>query len=65
MPDWNLAQGGTMQMAGLWHRPWYFARGGEGISEAYIRETETVRKIVGELRELDFTAGELGARVVL
>ncbi|MEM7208716.1 MAG: sarcosine oxidase subunit alpha family protein [Pseudomonadota bacterium] len=47
MHDWNLAHGGTMQMAGLWHRPWYFAREGEGITEAYIRETETVRKTVG------------------
>ncbi len=47
MHDWNLANGGTMTMAGLWHRPWYFARSREGITEAYIRETETVRKSVG------------------
>ena len=47
MHDWNLAQGGRMQMAGLWHRPWYFARAREGITEAYIRETDTVRKTVG------------------
>ena len=47
MHDWNLANGGTMTMAGLWHRPWYFARAGEGISEAYVRETETTRAAVG------------------
>ena len=47
MHDWNLQHGGTMTEAGLWQRPWYFARTGEGITEAYIRETETVRKTVG------------------
>ncbi|MCP4430637.1 MAG: sarcosine oxidase subunit alpha family protein [Gammaproteobacteria bacterium] len=47
MHDWNLEHGATMTMAGLWHRPWYFARSGEGITEAYIRETETVRRTVG------------------
>ncbi|MEM7172084.1 MAG: sarcosine oxidase subunit alpha family protein [Pseudomonadota bacterium] len=47
MHDWNLAQGGTMTMAGLWHRPWYFARKGETIKEAYEREAETVRTAVG------------------
>ncbi len=47
MHDWNLQVGGTMMEAGLWQRPWYFARAGETITEAYIRETETVRKTVG------------------
>lgn len=47
MHDWNLAHGATMTMAGLWHRPWYFALEGEGISEAYVRETATVRETVG------------------
>jgi len=47
MHDWNLEHGATMTMAGLWHRPWYFARKGEGISEAYVRESETVRRSVG------------------
>ncbi len=47
MHVWNLDHGGTMTMAGLWHRPWYFARKGEGISEAYVRETETTRRTVG------------------
>ena len=32
-----------MTEAGLWHRPWYFARDGEGIDEAYVREAATVR----------------------
>ena len=47
MHDWNLANGATMTEAGLWHRPWYFAREGEGITEAYIRETTTTRETVG------------------
>ena len=47
MHDWNIAHGATMTEAGLWQRPWYFAREGEGISEAYVRETITVRETVG------------------
>ncbi|MXZ81786.1 MAG: sarcosine oxidase subunit alpha family protein [Gammaproteobacteria bacterium] len=47
MHDWNLDHGATMTMAGLWHRPWYFALEGEGISEAYVRETATVRESIG------------------
>ena len=47
MHDWNLGQGATMTMAGLWHRPWYFAREGESISQAYVREMETTRRSVG------------------
>ncbi len=45
--DWNLKQGATMTMAGLWHRPWYFARPGEGIEEAYVREMTITRQSVG------------------
>lgn len=45
--DWNLRQGATMTEAGLWQRTWYFARDGETISEAYIREAATVRETVG------------------
>ena len=44
---WSLAKGGTMTEAGLWQRPWYFARDGETIKEAYIREAATVRASVG------------------
>lgn len=45
--DWNLRHGATMTDAGLWHRPWYFARAGETITEAYIREAATVRDTIG------------------
>ncbi len=45
--DWNLNHGATMTEAGLWRRPWYFARDGETIKEAYERETATVRSSVG------------------
>ena len=44
---WNLAHGATMTMAGLWHRPWYFAREGETLANAYEREAATVRRTVG------------------
>ncbi len=47
MHDWNLAHGGTLTDAGLWRRPWYFARAGETIKEAYVREAATVRSAVG------------------
>ena len=46
MHQWNLDHGGTMTEAGLWHRPWYFARAGESLSDAYIRETTTARNCV-------------------
>jgi len=45
--EWNLAHGAVMTEAGLWQRPWYFPREGEGLNEAYVRETETVRATVG------------------
>jgi len=47
MHEWNLQQSAAMTLAGLWHRPWFFARAGETISEAYVRETETTRESVG------------------
>lgn len=47
MHAWNLNKGATMTDAGLWHRPWYFARSGETINDAYIREATTVRDTVG------------------
>lgn len=46
MHNWNLVNGATMTEAGLWQRPWYFARGVETISSAYIREATTARKSV-------------------
>lgn len=45
--SWNEARGAVMTMAGLWHRPWYYAREGESISDAYRREAKTVRECVG------------------
>lgn len=47
MHDWNLARGAVMTEAGLWQRPWYFPRQDEGLSQAYVREAETVRRSVG------------------
>ncbi|MCF6433356.1 sarcosine oxidase subunit alpha family protein [Leisingera sp. MMG026] len=45
--DWNLRHGATMTDAGLWHRPWYFAKAGETIAGAYVREAATVRATLG------------------
>ena len=45
--EWNLDHAGTMTEAGLWQRPWYFAREGETLADAYVREAETTRKTVG------------------
>ena len=36
-----------MTDAGLWHRAWYYPQKGEGINEAYIRETARTRQTVG------------------
>jgi heterotetrameric sarcosine oxidase alpha subunit len=47
MHDWNLNQGCTMTDVGLWRRPWYMSRNSETIKEAYVREAETVRRLVG------------------
>ena len=58
--DWNLQEGAEMTDAGLWHRPWYFARPGETITEAYMREATTVRETVGDLRR-QFAGQDRGA----
>lgn len=47
MHDWNLEHGAAMTEAGLWQRPWYFPQHDEGLNEAYVREAETVRRMVG------------------
>lgn len=47
MHQWNLDNHATMTMAGLWHRPWYFAQRGETLAQAYRREAATVRRTVG------------------
>lgn len=45
--DWNLNHGASMTEAGLWQRPWYFARPGESMADAYIREATTTRSTLG------------------
>ena len=47
MHQWNLDHGAIMIDVGLYQRPWYFPKNNETLSEAYIRETTTVRKSVG------------------
>ena len=47
MDAWNLSHNATMTDAGLWRRPWYYARSDESIKEAYIREATTTRNAVG------------------
>jgi sarcosine oxidase subunit alpha len=47
LDEWNLNHDATMTDAGLWQRPWYYARNGETITEAYIREATTTRNSVG------------------
>lgn len=45
--DWHLREGAAMTEAGLWLRPQYYPRAGEGLREAYIREAAHVREHVG------------------
>ena len=45
--QWNLDHGAKMIETGLYQRPWYYPLAKETISEAYIREADTVRKKVG------------------
>ena len=47
MHDNHIAAGAPMTDAGLWHRAWYYPQAGEGINEAYIRETARTRQTVG------------------
>ncbi len=47
MHQWNLNHRATMTMAGLWHRPWYFAQPAESLAQAYVREATSVRNAVG------------------
>ena len=44
---WNLDHGAVMIETGLYQRPWYYPKANETLSEAYIREADTVRKTVG------------------
>ncbi len=45
--DWHLANGAVMVEAGLWLRPRYYPKPGEGIFEAQNREAKHVRERVG------------------
>ena len=47
MHEWHAKHGAAFVEAGLWLRPWYYPRAGEGIDEAYRRESDQVRKSVG------------------
>ena len=47
MHQWNIDHGAKMIDVGLYQRPWYFPKSNETLSDSYIRETTTVRKIVG------------------
>ena len=45
--QWNLSNGAKMIETGLYQRPWYYPKSNETLSQAYIREADTVRKTVG------------------
>ena len=47
MDSLHRNQGAPMTDAGLWHRAWYYPKGDETITEAYIRETARTRQTVG------------------
>lgn len=47
MHSWHTAAGAAFVPAGLWLRPQYYQRPGEGMWDAIYRETVAVRKSVG------------------
>ena len=47
MHDWHIEHGATMYSAGLWYRPMIYAKPGETIEQAYVREARTVREAAG------------------
>ncbi len=47
MHDWHIANGATMMPAGLWFRPQIYARPGENVEQAYVRETRATRESAG------------------
>lgn len=47
MDSWHEEQGCEWIDAGLWRRPRYYPKAGEGIFEAYVRETKETRGGVG------------------
>ncbi|MGH6924274.1 MAG: sarcosine oxidase subunit alpha family protein [Propylenella sp.] len=45
--DWHVRAGAEMMNVGLWQRPRVYARGGETLEQAYVREARAVRASVG------------------
>ena len=49
MHAWHQAHGAAFEPVGQWHRPWYYARPGETMQRAVMREAKAVRAGVGVL----------------
>ncbi len=47
MHDWHVRSGAEMINVGLWQRPRIYAREGETLEQAYVREARAVRTSVG------------------
>ncbi len=47
MHDWHVENGATMYSAGLWHRPMIYAKPGETVDQAYVREAGATRDKAG------------------
>jgi len=47
--DWHAVHRAVFEPIGLWRRPQYYARAGEGIHHAVVRECQAVRNGVGIL----------------
>jgi len=47
MHDWHVAHGAEMMTVGPWLRPRIYARPGETVEQAYVREARAVRAGVG------------------
>jgi sarcosine oxidase subunit alpha len=45
--DWAEEQGAAFENVGLWKRAWYFAKPGETMHDAVVRECLTVRRAAG------------------
>jgi methylglutamate dehydrogenase subunit C len=47
MHDWHVDNGAKMYSAGLWYRPMIYAKPGETVDQAYVREARTTREKAG------------------
>ena len=45
--DWHVKAGAEMMNVGLWQRPRVYAKSGETLEQAFVRETRAVRTSVG------------------